>query len=414
MKALLSISLFFFAGILFGQSTVPYKTDTIVSLRQKVFTYCFDFDGGKQGFYWGDNNQLSYLSSFLFSVKNTFIDPITVERISQGNNVIEFSALKKLPCVIQPQDTLKLIAKVLTNEEHIDVPIEVFYSRKGVQHTLIIPTWQNRLRTYQLRIYNEGTDVTKQCQVYGEKNGTWQPLETNDSIPGYVFFLIRAEQDQSVRVRIRYDKPEMTEATIFTSRGGYGYIYHELQPSFQKSLPNTFLVAPGSPSTTQFCLITKKWDSVESFPQYFDSIQKILKKFTVSLDKETMVVTAPDQKTGSQLDQKLRSSGLEAKLLPLIHATDVLSDQFVVFFTPGTSREGLTTLFQQAGITEYYSLLPTETEKQVYGNAQKFGFRVNVIGTTYPNQLKLLWDSSSVKLLTHETFRNPFLPDLPD
>jgi hypothetical protein len=145
-------------------------------------------------------------------------------------------------------------------------------------------------------------------------------------------------------------------------------------------------------------------------------VQKILNRSSVKLfDKEKMILTIPDQQTALSLDRQLRNSGLDAKLLPVVDATQLLEDQVTVFFTSGASPDQIIALFRQAGIPSYFKSTPTESEKQAYGNAQKYVIRLTtVIGTAYLKPLRILWNSPLVKLLTQDTFRNPFLPDKPD
>lgn len=413
MKGLFSILIILFTGFVFGQQTEQYKTDTIISLRKNVYKYHFDFDSGKQGFYWGQNDLLGLRPSFVFSVKNSSCDKIVVEKISQGNSVVTFKPFGKLPGVLQPQDTLKIIASVQTNEEHIDVPIHVFYKRNGIRDTLIIPTWQNKLRSHLLRIYQHGQDISAQCKVYTENNGIWEPLETNDSIRGYLFFIVRAEQDALVKVRIEGGLPKMTETTIYTSRGLHGYLYYELEQSLNNYAPSSFYWKPINFSPNQYCLFTRKWDYYDISKEYMDSLQKIVKKSAVqSFDKENMILTISNLTTAMSLDQQLRKSGLEAKLLPVVNSTHLLDDKFTILFIPKTTTDQILELFKQAGIVTYWSVVPTELEKEGYGNAQGYVFRLNtVIGSKYQESLVTLWKSPLVKFLMQSTFRNPYLPD---
>ncbi|AEA42480.1 hypothetical protein [Fluviicola taffensis] len=413
MKGLFGILLILSAWFVFGQQAEQYETDTIIRLRKQVYKYHFDFDGGKQGFYWGQNDQLGLRPSFMFFVKNSSCDKIVIEKISEGNSVVTFKPFGKLPEVLQPQDTLKIIASVQTNEEHIDVPIHVFYKRNGIRDTLIIPTWQNKLRTHLLRIYQHSQDISAQCKVYAENNGIWEPLRVNDSIPGYLFFIVRAEQDALVKVRIEGGRSKMTETTIFTSRGSNGYLYYELEQSLNNYSPSSFYWKPINFSPNQYCLFTRKWNYYDISTEYMDSLLKMVKKSAVqSLHKENMILTISNPANALNLDQQLRKSRLEAKLLPVVNSTQLLDDKFTIFFIPNTSTDQIVELFQQAGIATYFLIVPTESEKEAYGNVQGYVFRVNsVIGSKYQKSLMILWNSPLVKSLMQNTFRNPYLPD---
>lgn len=419
MKNRLLLFFLLSTACLFGQSPAPYKVDTIINYQKKVYNYTFDFDGGKQGFYWGSNDQLPLVCYFVFCIKNSSSSSIVVDKISEGTPIVKMKPYNnaKLPLTILPNDSLKIFATLPTNTDHIDVPIQVEYTRNNKHETLIIPTWQNPIRKQLLRIHHQGQDITSRCKVYVENDHKWKLLPINDSIRGYTFIVLHAKQDEVLNVRIDTGEPEMINTTLLTSRGGNGYLYYELNPESGNRYPNCFGWSTSSVSTTQLCLMSRyAYYDISRYPEYMDSIQKILNKYSASIEsfnKEQMIVTLKTESAAYALDQQLRQSTLDTKLYPTIGSAQLLKDEFVIYFTTATSEDQIAALFKQVGITTYFKAAPlTEYELQGYGNAKKYTFRTtSVIGDNHRKTLLTLWNSPLVKALKQETIRNPYLPD---
>lgn len=407
----------FICAQLFGQGVNKYRTDTTVNLINNESYYSFDFDGGVQGFYWGENYQIELKSNVVFSIKNSSEQEIIVDKVEAGDQTLQFKSFGDQSMLVAPNDSFKIVATIKSHAEHIEVPLVIHYTRSNIQSRLVIQTWQKEQRTNKLRVYHQGTDLSRNCKVYIKNGSQWILAEVNDKEKGYHFFNISAVQDAALPIKIEHDEYGVVEATLFTSRGANGYISHEIAPSFRDSRPAGLQLRSLGLVPNTYCLLTKMESSfkISKEHSYMDSIQKILNKSPIqSFDKDLMILTINGIEKAYALDQKLRKSGLGAKLLPICY-DKLLHDAITVFFTEGTSAERIEEIFAALGIENYTAYGSTETEFAAFGKAKKYIFVFNsVIGTEYQDQLEALWNMPQVKFLKQDTLRNPYLPPVLD
>lgn len=406
------IFLFSFMVNVVGQGEEQYTTDTTIKYNRNISHYTFDFDGGEQGFYLGENVAIEMREAFLLFFKNTSPDNIIIEKINDGNETVKFKTSRDFPSVLKPQDSLRVVGWIQTHADHIDVPLKIYYQRNGIRDTLYLPIWQHKLRTNKLRIYLKGQDISRTCKVYVAKNKNWELLEVNDTIAGYYFFNIQALQDSIVPVKIVSDQYGTFESEVFTSRGSSGYISLRIGDDFKDYRPVGFAIKPLNVMPNDYCLIAEGGGlTYLTRKGYMDSIQMFLENPSVkSLDKEKMILTFSSKKTAYVFDQRLRKSEMKAKLLPVISHESVLQDRVTVFFTAGTSSEWIELTFKKLGIKTYFKSTATEHEYRAYGNAKKYVFHFDgIIGSLYQDQLKALWEMKQVKSLKQDLMRNPYL-----
>jgi hypothetical protein len=389
-----------------------YQTDTTIKYNRNISHYTFDFDGGEQGFYLGENVETELREAFLLFFKNSSHDEIIIEKMNEGNETVKFKTNMDLPSVVKPQDSIRVVGWIQSHADHIDVPLKIYYKRNGIQDTLHIPIWQNKVRTNKLRIYFKGRDISRTCKVYVTKNGDWELLDINDTISGYYFFNIRALQDSIVAVKIVSYQYGNFESEVFTSRGSDGYISLRIGDDFKDYRPVGFAMKALNVIPNTYCLMTKNGGQMKYRPEYMDSMKMILDRFSIqSFDKDKMILTINSKKTAYILDRKLRKSSLKAKLLPVSSSEQLLQDQVTIYFTSGTASEWIEKTFKELGIEKYFKSELTYHEYRAFGNAKKYVFEFEgVIGSLFQDQLKELWRMKQVKFVNHDLMRNPYLP----